>query len=58
MATQAEEHWRLMQQIVGHGTVRVVTNTAVFGHRGMFPHKWPRQLGMTLKAQLIQRRGN
>ena len=39
MAAQAQEGWLLLQQLLGHRPVRIVTDHAILGHRRMLIHE-------------------
>lgn len=54
VALQAQERFCLLKQGSGHCTVRIMTEAAVFHHRGMFKNERALFIGMTVEAQIIQ----
>ena len=50
---QAQERLILYQEVVSHGTVRIVADGTIFYHRLMFKHKRSLFGGMTLEAKIV-----
>ena len=53
VAPQAQERRRLLEQVVGHGSVRLVADRAVLRHRRMLVGERTLLLGMALVAQQV-----
>ena len=53
VATQTEERRRLVEQVIRHSAVRIVTNRTILSDRGMFVCEWPLFLGMALVAHHV-----
>ena len=56
VAAQAEERGRLPQQVVGHGSVRLMANAAVLANRRVFKGKRALLLRVALVAQQVDGR--
>jgi hypothetical protein len=53
MTADAKKRLILHQQVIGNGSVRIMTDAAVLNHRGMLIDKRPLIFRMTFKAQVI-----
>ena len=55
VAAQAQKRRRLVQKVVGHRPVWIVTKTAVLRHRRVFPDKRPLLLRVALITEIVHR---
>ncbi len=56
VAAETKKGRRLAKQVVGDGTMRLMTVIAILSDRWMLPHKWTLLLGVTLVTKVVNRR--
>ena len=55
MTSQAQERLVLLEEIISNGSVRIMTDTAIFYNRRVFKDKRPLKFCMTVGAEVIDR---
>lgn len=53
VALQAEERLALFEEIIGHGTVWVMTDAAILLDRAVFEDEWPLVAGVAVVAEVV-----
>ena len=53
MALKAEERLVLFEHVIGHGSVSIVTEHAVFLDRSMFENEWALFVRMAIEAKIV-----